>query len=181
MSIITITILVVFWFSFAFAWTVVSCNEKDAFFPYLNTWFENKITGCPELTYRQFKNLYLSAPDNYTWDYTWRDLRRGYPYHARIEYQTGKPYSTNYYETDLWFKSIFDWFLARRWWNRYQKNASKRKENLSQMKNTAIFLEHAKADAIKAQEEAEQRVSETEKKVAEILERLQNNVSGGCQ
>jgi len=83
-----------------------------------------------------------------------------------------QPSRKEYYH--IRFKTYKDYVKAAAYWHKLGQMKSKRKQELTEAKNTAEFLAIQKQRAKEAEEQAARQMRESEEQIIEILERLKS-------
>lgn len=146
----------------------LSCAfDQLPFFPRLHyyRWARKHDPGCVKLSFKQFKEFYLLAPNK--WDVpvkTFKECNRWESYYDMPSYDR--------HRNTIFFKTYRDYRRAMRWLVKYEKTASKTNYQLEEYKNTAAFMKLIQKDIDRAQEEANRTVDDTEKQIEKILENV---------
>lgn len=160
--------VMIFVFVVGFLIHVFSCVLDDLpFFPRLHyyRWARRHDPSCVKLSFKQFKEFYLLAPDK--WEIPIKTFKECNQW--EINYQMPS-YERNC--NTVFFKTYRDYRRAMRWVIKYKKTTSKTNYQLEEYKNTVAFMKMIQQDIDRAQEEANRTADSTEKQVIKILEDL---------
>lgn len=137
------------------------------FFPRLHyyRWARKHDPGCVKLSFKQFKEFYLLAPNK--WEVPIKTFKQCNQWEREYE----MPSYERRYNT-IFFKTYRDYRRAMRWLIKYEKAANKTNYQLEEYKNTAAFMKLIQKDIDRAQEEANRTADNTEKQIEKILEDL---------
>ena len=139
--------------------------DELPFFPRLHyyRWARRHDPSCVKLSFKQFKEFYLLAPDK--WEVpikTFKECNRW-----EINYQM-----PSYECNTIFFKTYYDYRRTMRWLIKYKKAIGKTNYQLEEYKNTVAFMKMIQQDIDKAQEEANRTADNTEKEIKKIFEDL---------
>lgn len=128
-------------------------------------WKEDETsTHDIELTFDSFKRFVNLNPDGWSWERDYDDIYECNP--------CFRPSRKEYYY--IRFKTYKDYIKAAAYWHDLGEKKSKRKQELTEAKNTAEFLAIQKQRAKEAEEQAARQMRESEEQIMEILERLKS-------
>ena len=145
------------------------CQAMDSlpFFPRLHyyRWARKHDPGCVKLSFNQFKEFYLLAPNK------WEVPVKTFKECSQWESYYGMPSYERRYNT-VFFKTYRDYRRAMQWLIKYEKTANKTNYQLKEYKNTVAFMKMIQQDIDRAQEEANRTADNTEKQIEKILKDL---------
>lgn len=143
------------------------CVDSLSFFPRLHyyRWARKYDPGCVKLSFKQFKEFYLLAPNK--WEVPIKTFKECNQWEREYEMP-----SYEWHCNTIFFKTYCDYRRAMRWLIKYEKAANKTNYQLEEYKNTAAFMKLIQKDIDKAQEEANRTADNTEKQIEKILEDL---------
>lgn len=133
-------------------------------------WRDGKFNGnsCPNkeiaLSYESFKQFVLLNPEGWSWP------------HPTGIYKCNPVFVYNKHSEVclIRFKTYQDYVKAVRFWEERIKEQERHAQELKEAKNMASFLAEMKRRAKEAEEQADKQMSESERRVKEILGRLRN-------